>query len=803
MAPLDPEAAAQFMLDHGLKVLVPYTRATDPWPCRCLGCDSEVSPSYNSIKQGAGCRFCSAKRQGQQRRLDPDAAARLMTDAGAIPLEPYPGGNSMPWRCRCLQCDSEITPRYNNVKKGRHPCLHCSRTASGVARRLSVDDAEAFMRDHGAEPLDPYPGHVNEPWRCQCLTCGHEVRPRLATVRDRGANPCVYCSGKRVDPEDAAALMRAAGAEPLISFPGARSNWPCRCLECNREIRPSYMQVQAGGGACGYCAGARLDNESAARRMLAVGFTPLEAYPGKTLSQWKVACTSCSAKVSLSLASAEGFSKKIRCSTCYPLNESVIRRRSGSGKDDGRGSVAEEAPELVAEWHPDKNGDCKPGGIAAGSASKVWWICPLGHAYDASPHNRVCGQPKRQGCPYCSGKRVLKGFNDLATTHPAFASEWDPDGNKSLRPGEVTRGSNRSVWWRCQYGHRWSAKINNRTSKSGSGCPICSNRIIVSGVNDLASQRPTLASQWHPERNGDLYADQVGVGSHHRAWWQCPLSHEWLAMIDSRAKGDLGCPFCSGHRAWPGFNDLGTLRPDIASQWHSSKNGDRAPATVTVGSGFRAWWTCGLGHDWSCTVSNRTTMEGKCPYCANQKVLAGFNDLETLRPDIAVEWNRQRNAPLTPSEVTRGTNRKVWWSCASGHEWRAAVSSRTGPLGSNCPSCARTGFNPSLDGWLYLIRHESLEMFQIGISNRPVARLATHATRGWEVLDVRGPMDGQLTINTERAILDSLRKRGADLANRTISGTFDGYTESWSSVSFQTEIIMDLLDLVHEDEESN
>lgn len=118
-------------------------------------------------------------------------------------------------------------------------------------------------------------------------------------------------------------------------------------------------------------------------------------------------------------------------------------------------SIATERPELVKEWHPTKNGDLNPDSISFGSVKKVWWRCAHSHEWEASPNNRSNGQ----GCPYCSGRRVLVGFNDLATVEPDIAATWHPAKNGDLTPDQVTRGSHKKVWWTCEHGHEWEASV--------------------------------------------------------------------------------------------------------------------------------------------------------------------------------------------------------------------------------------------------------------------------------------------------------------------------------------------------------
>ena len=124
--------------------------------------------------------------------------------------------------------------------------------------------------------------------------------------------------------------------------------------------------------------------------------------------------------------------------------------------------------------------------------------------------------------------------------------------------------------------------------------------------------------------------------------------------------------------------------PDIAAQWHPTKNGALTAGDVTARSGRKVWWQCGKGHEWQATVAGRTGGTG-CPICAGKKVLKGYNELVTVNLELARQWHPTKNGSLTPDAVTKGSNKIVWWQCEKGHEWRAVISSRSG--GSGCPHC--------------------------------------------------------------------------------------------------------------------
>lgn len=113
---------------------------------------------------------------------------------------------------------------------------------------------------------------------------------------------------------------------------------------------------------------------------------------------------------------------------------------AGAGDYPGENDMASLFPELAREWNPEKNGTLRPSQVTPASKRRVWWICPLGHTYAAAVGART-GQGS--GCPYCAGKKVLAGFNDLATTQPCIAAQWHPTLNGALTPQMVTAGSHK------------------------------------------------------------------------------------------------------------------------------------------------------------------------------------------------------------------------------------------------------------------------------------------------------------------------------------------------------------------------
>ena len=201
-----------------------------------------------------------------------------------------------------------------------------------------------------------------------------------------------------------------------------------------------------------------------------------------------------------------------------------------------------------------------------------------------------------------------------------------------------------------------------------------------------------LLAQWDEERNLPLTPDTVTFGSHRKVWWRCDKGHAWQASPDGRKTG-AGCPYCAGLRPVPGVNDLATLAPALASQWHPSYNGTLTPQDVMPGSRRAVWWQCAKGHTWRASPQAVTSGSG-CPQCAAARRSAAPRPRPERRGSLAAEYPllaRQwspRNGDLTPDAVTPGSHRKVWWRCGRGHEWQAVVFSRTGKSAVGCPACS-------------------------------------------------------------------------------------------------------------------
>ena len=276
----------------------------------------------------------------------------------------------------------------------------------------------------------------------------------------------------------------------------------------------------------------------------------------------------------------------------------------------------------------------------------------------------------------------------LKAGRPDLFAELDVEKNTEMGidVDYLTTGSG-SVYWVCQYGHKWRNAVYNRNV--GADCRIC--RKVKYGVNDLFSQRKDLVAEWDYEKNSDLNIMDYSYGSDKIVWWQCSrCSHSWEKKIMHRSQGS-GCPQCKhgqksskrydSKRPKPLLDD-----PALLSEWNYEKNGDMDPKTMPRNSHKYAWWICRFDsrHQWRVQIIARAKDGRNCPVCNNRKIVVGINDIPTTHPELLKDWDYEKNI-LSPEHFSFGSRTSMWWKCLEGHSWKAPIKARF--RGNGCPDC--------------------------------------------------------------------------------------------------------------------
>ena len=189
--------------------------------------------------------------------------------------------------------------------------------------------------------------------------------------------------------------------------------------------------------------------------------------------------------------------------------------------DTSGNDLASLRPDIASEWDYENNLK-KPYEYTVFSNKKVSWKCKNGHTYKKVIYERTRTDGKATGCPYCANKKVLPGYNDLETwckTHGRedLLRDWDYDEN-TKSPSEYLPHTDKIANWICRNGHRYSMKISEKTKENPYGCPICSNKKLLVGYNDLKTLFPEVASEWDYENNDSNPEDHI-AGTHKKAYW--------------------------------------------------------------------------------------------------------------------------------------------------------------------------------------------------------------------------------------------------------------------------------------------
>jgi len=316
-------------------------------------------------------------------------------------------------------------------------------------------------------------------------------------------------------------------------------------------------------------------------------------------------------------------------------------------------------PEIAKQWHPTKNGDLILENLTSGSNVNVWWLCPNKckegclHEWQTSLNHRI---GRNTGCPYCSTNQLKHCIHDsIVWTNQELAKQWHPTKNGELKPEDFIIGSAKSVWWlcekKCKEGclHEWASTIRDRVNN---GCPCCSRKknCIHESITWTHSE---LVKQWHPTKNGELKPEHFILGSHTKVWWLCEqicsygCLHEWETAIINRTNG-YGCPFCSKHssREICIHDSIVYTHPEIAKQWHPTKNGDLKPENFTYGSGNVWWFSNVCNHEWEASIANRTGRGDGCTKCINKTEEKLYDELckyyPLLKQQFKVEWCKNK-----------------------------------------------------------------------------------------------------------------------------------------------------------------
>lgn len=459
---------------------------------------------------------------------------------------------------------------------------------------------------------------------------------------------------------------------------------------------------------------------------------------------------------------------------------------SGSLHSDRRNSLLNTHPNIAKDFNPTKNTDFTVNEIVAGTNKKIWWKChTCNYEWKASGNHRT---NKGRNCKACNNQAVKPDkSNSLAMAFPNLVEDFDYSKNGDLTPLELTQGGKTKIWWKCKTcEHSWSGRISHRTS-AGAGCPCCSgNDVHSDGRNSMKNTHPKLALEFHPSKNQNMTPDNVKAGTGRKVWWFCQeCNHEWKVAGSNRVSQNSGCPSCAGKVVHiDGRNSIATLMPELIDEWNLDNKG-KDLSKLTIGSNKMALWACQkCNHNFKCRINHRTLSGVGCPVCAGKAVHEdGRNSMRQTHPELAKEFHPTKNGKLTPDNIITGTAKRLWWICSKCEkQWKTKGTTRVSKGGSNCPSCAKGGFDqtkPAVYYCMEIIGPDGVWWYKGGIAadaNKRLLQIQQSLNSGNLPLEVKLVDELKFDFGTEARELETELLRIESIRAHTIekfTGSFE------------------------------
>lgn len=704
------------------------------WHCLCE-CGKECNVRASDLKTGnttsCGCKSSRRKSVGLENLTGKQFGDFLVINRAPNRITPS-GQQTRVWHCKCIKCGLEKDIQASQLKSFSGKCSCSKKITEDI--NLKEKTVNSKEKAHKKKKTEKY---VKSNKKQKVLVKKVTNRTEDSRIQNSLAksNPILASEWDVERNGDVTPFDIAANSGKLVWWLGkCGHNWNARVYSRNK------------GSGCPYCSNQRLLS----------GFNDIKTRYPEIVLEWdyenndKSPEEVCSLNSDIYWKCKRGHSYKMKvalrvgkqkcgCPYCSVPAKKVLK---------GFNDLATTNPSVLVEWDYNKN-EVKPDEVLAGSARKIWWVCKEGHSYRQSIVYKVKSKNKST-CPYCSHQKLLKGYNDLATTHPYILTEWDYEKNTVL-PTQIGVGTHNKIWWKCPFGHSYQTYPSNRCGRMHTGCPICKKENHTSfpeqAVLYYVKQYFSDAINSDKEQIGmelDIYIPRIKTAIEYdgKTWHNnnsfelkknenCKNNGVRLIRIreaDLKLYDDCIClvrdnvrnndslslvirdllsildvqnadvdverdasSIYSSYIETRKAKSLASVYPEIAKEWHLSKNGQLTPEMVAPISNKVVWWLGECGHEYQMEISNRTNQNCGCPYCSGKRVLQGFNDFETWCKEndigLLTEWCYERNKVL-PSEVTKSSDKIVYWKCKKCNNiWKTKIDSRT-RMKSGCPKCA-------------------------------------------------------------------------------------------------------------------
>ena len=665
------------------------------WICPKHGeFEQELRNMMRAVKNGnTGCPYCHGSQVHPDESfgvLHPELIKEWDESNEKTPYD-YTEHSSYEATWCCPDCGTKWKASLHVRAFGYGKCPKCYGSQTFKER---YPELEKFYSKDNDFPYEDgvVSDHTYRLWTCEH---GHEFEDSFNNIYKRGFR-CPYCESVKVlqgfndfatlEPEYAKdydeALNGNTASDVLIN------NRPAyfKCKNGHSFKRPVIQHIKSNG-VCPICNGTFLQKGTNDLATVYPEVIPLWDYEKNEKEPDEVMAT---LQNYYYFVCDEGH--EFKCSLNYLVSHNFeCPVCKGERVDPNRTALTVANPELAKEVSA--NYFLSADKISVLSDKKILWTCPeCGDDYWYPVNLR---EVHDDSCPYCNHTQLKTGNNDLTITNPQLAAEWSPNNTKPAN--EVGEWQAFEAYWICpECGSEYRCEVRNR-SVGDDSCPVCTNKRVEKGINDLATTDPDIAALLSPnnERKADTLMRSFSMG----AEWICPTcGGEYTHRICDKTPDDSDCPYCHGTKVLTGYNDLATTNPELVPQY-SSLN-DRPATMVRKDWKKYVYWECPDCHYvYERDLRTKTNDNSDCPICSKRIAVEGLNSLQDEYPNLPFIWSEKNEKK--PTEVTSQSSYKAVWVCPTcKHEFKAEVR-RVVANEIECPVCtgkvAIEGYNSFAD----------------------------------------------------------------------------------------------------------
>lgn len=337
--------------------------------------------------------------------------------------------------------------------------------------------------------------------------------------------------------------------------------------------------------------------------------------------------------------------------------------------------------EIIDSWITDLN-NRKISEITHSSHYRAHWQCSkdVTHMWITEVYNRI-----KKTCPYCSN-RLVHTSNSLETyfkNNSQIEEMWNKELNLET-PDQIIATTFTKFQWYCKKcDHSW------KSSPRGVTCPVCTNRILKTGINDFVTKFPKLSKEW--SKLNKVAAKEYLPSTKDRVFWDCSqCGGGWNSILEQRTVKNVQCSYCSHQKLLSGYNDFWTKNPQLHSEWSALNTID--PTKIFSNNQDKALWICSTcNRNWTTSIASRAKGSG-CIYCNGKVVIPGVNDLLTFKPELAAGLTKTSKNSQNPSKVFQHSTKIYDFTCIDcNQDFQATPLSLTISICKDCKKSKSIG----------------------------------------------------------------------------------------------------------------